>query len=265
MDKLLLPAYFYNIFKSKMIQKKIINEIGNVGRPCKQKINNLLDGIFYSVKYGIPWNNLPCNYGSGITIYKYFKKLKKLDVFKDVYKTVLKLCKIDYRKLSIDCTLIKNRYGVNCIGRNHYDRNRNATKISTIVDKNGIPLSTVFSSGNIHDVKLFLETINNLPNDKPVPSNKKPQYILADKGYDDSKIRNYLNQKGYKYRIPVKRNSKKKKSITHNNDNDRIKVENFFSWIRNYRSINIRYDKDISSFIARYYFAISILIYEKIN
>ena len=60
----------------------------------------------------------------------------------------------------IDCSLIKNRKGIDCIGRNHYDRG--VTKISMLTDKNGIPIAIDTSPGNNHDVKLFLSTINNL-------------------------------------------------------------------------------------------------------
>ena len=35
----------------------------------------------------------------------------------------------------------KNKQGKDCIGANHYDRHRSATKVNVIVTSTGIPLS----------------------------------------------------------------------------------------------------------------------------
>ena len=44
-------------------------------------------------------------------------------------------------------------YGRDCIGRNPTDRGRNATKVSALVDQDGLPLSLVFFPANHSDYK----------------------------------------------------------------------------------------------------------------
>ena len=57
--------------------------------------------------------------------------------------------------LSIDTSMIKNNRGVDEIGANHYDRYRNATKVSVVVSQQGIPLGLSFKGANVHDVKML--------------------------------------------------------------------------------------------------------------
>ena len=55
--------------------------------------------------------------------------------------------------------MIKNIRGSDCIGRNHFDRNRFATKLSIVCDQNGIPVSSSFYQANVHDTKTLEQSI----------------------------------------------------------------------------------------------------------
>ena len=65
------------------------------------------------------------------------------------------LLKLERRRTSrrgafhcIDSTFVKNIYGRDCIGRNPTDRGRMATKVSALVDQDGLPLSLRFFPAN---------------------------------------------------------------------------------------------------------------------
>ena len=47
---------------------------------------------------------------------------------------------------------IKNDSGSDSIGRNHYDRFRNSTKIHLIIDNNRMPINYAFTGGNVNDI-----------------------------------------------------------------------------------------------------------------
>jgi hypothetical protein len=68
---------------------------------------------------------------------------------------------VTYKKLQpttrycIDSSYVKNRFGQECIGRNHTDRGRKALKLSAIVDQHGMPHGLACHPGNKPDVVLF--------------------------------------------------------------------------------------------------------------
>lgn len=74
------------------------------------------------------------------TFYKRFAKWAKMNIFKSIWQYLidlyvskkLKVSKTWFKILFIDSTMVKNINGRDCIGRNHYDRNRFATKVSMI-------------------------------------------------------------------------------------------------------------------------------------
>ena len=52
----------------------------------------------------------------------------------------------------------ENVLGRNVVGRNPTDRGRRATKVSLLVDPEGMPLCTVFRRGNKSDISTFWAT-----------------------------------------------------------------------------------------------------------
>jgi transposase len=121
------------------------------GRP-RSNPTEMLDGMCYILWIGAPWRSLGSRFS---TIHGTFIRWSRARVFEQAYRALLKL---DRRTTSrknrfacIDSTFVKNVYGRDCVGRNPIDRGRNATKVSALVDQDGIPLSLVFFPGNISD------------------------------------------------------------------------------------------------------------------
>ena len=116
-------------------------------------------------------------------------------------------------------------YGFNMIGRNYADKNKNATKISVIIDKNCIPVAIQMAKGNIHDTNLVLDTLDN--------SVIKIIYskLIADKGYVNNNQKQFLHDKKnidliYSYRNNQHNvNTEEEKLLL----KERSKIERFFS------------------------------------
>ena len=137
-------------------------------------------------------------------------------------------------------------------GKIGYDGNKKVKgiKISTLTDKNGLPLSIFISPANIHDSKLYLPTISKvkikLPLGAPIT---RPKLVNADAAYDSTDIREYNRKRGIKSNIPVNRRNRKKKKIGRPKKLDkdiykgRSAVERFFSWIEAYKKILPRYER----------------------
>ena len=97
--------------------------------------------ILRVLKTGLSWRNLECGNIHFTTIHKYYRKLVKLNVFKNVYiKLLQQYCK-SYRSkyYFIDSTLNLNFYGIDNISRSYLNKKKNYTKLSLIVDDQGIP------------------------------------------------------------------------------------------------------------------------------
>ena len=137
------------------------------------------------------------------------------------------------------------------------------------MESNGLPISIVCSSANIHDSTKFvdvMESISDFLDDSMV---KEIISVYADKGYDAAYIRNYLKNKNIIPCIPKrnfkKNNNKKYSDVNQNNYNKtRFVVERFFAWLKNgFHRTRIRYEKRCDNYLGFIYLA-SIMMYWRV-
>ena len=240
------------------IEKKYIEYLEtyiseNFPNKRKHKYSNYyyLCNIFYVLKTGIQWNmlNCDCHYTS---VYKKYNEWNKLNVFKNIYKFILNeyLSKNIIKNVYIDSSHIKNVTGSETIGRNHYDRFRNSTKLHLIIDDNRIPINYSFTGGNINDSKLT-EPLSK----KLIEINKKDSRrtinLVGDKGYVNYNLQKKLQKGKINLYTPLKKNNKKikdKKSYMKKyNKFNRISIENVFCRLDKYKRIQLRYERKILS------------------
>ena len=139
--------------------------------------------------------------------------------------------------------MIKNIKGVDAVGPNHYDRYRSATKVNVVVTATGIPLSVQIVKASVHDSSLTSRAIDEIEL-KIVGSR-----VIADKGYISEKQRIKCKKQSITLICPYRKNQKKqntKKELMLLKD--RYIVEHFFSWMKNYRKLRMRYDALVASF-----------------
>ena len=112
----------------------------------------------------------------------------------------------------------------------------NTTKIHALCDSNGNMIDFILTGGNVHDSKPTPELIKNL---------EEADYFIADKAYHSKTIRDDLKKKGIQAIIPVKSNSKNKENIGFDTYLYKLRhiVENFFARIKEWRSINTRFER----------------------
>ena len=123
----------------------------------------------------------------------------------------------------------------------------------------------------------MIETVNSLPVNLNTLRNSKhnryKQHLLADSGYDSNVNKKYLKENGYIHLIaPNIKNTKDKQKIKSKQLTEKEKqkykkrliIESFFSWIKNYPSINQNYQKTIASYNGLLMLASSILISKRI-
>ena len=204
----------------------------------KPNLRLTIEGIFYRLRTGIPWRDLPPEFGDWNAIYKRFNdwsgKLKLFNIFHDLIKDP------DMEWKMIDGSVVKahqhstgaRKTEENSIGKSVAG---NSSKIHIVVDSHGNPIDFEITQGQVHDIQMATELIERTP---------KSEHVIADKGYDADYLRWVIEEAGATVVIPRKSNSRIGNEQL---DKDLYKcrhlVENVFARLKHFRSIATRYDK----------------------
>lgn len=257
---------YFNNFDKKYIN--FITDYIDKNYPNKRKskytTHYYISNIFYILRTGIPWRALIIK-SHYTTIYKKFIYWNDLKVFENIYDylLILYLRNNIIKNTYIDASHIKNIGGTDDIGKNHYDRFRNSTKLHLLIDQNRIPLIYAFTAGNIHDNKLtkkLSDKLININKDK-----RRSINIIGDRGYINHELKNNLKKNKINLYTPLKKNNKniinKKKYMKKYNSFNRIIIENIFCRLDKFKKIFCRYEKLSINFKAFHLIAFSYIIY----
>ena len=194
------------IFKNLLNSEKYIFSSYRKGRPRIKELCNVFKSILFKVKTGVNWEDTKCysNY-SVSTVYKYFKLWCSNNIFEELYRCSLKVYsrtkRIRWKYQSIDSTIIKAYRGGEGIGPNSTDRGRNGSKIHTLADKNGIPLSFIVTKANYHDSRSVPILLKQYQIRRPIYQ----QHMNLDSAYDTNAIKHLLTLKQFHHHIPRNR------------------------------------------------------------
>lgn len=245
--------FIEEIKKTIISTKRFENSFNNYNKKeRKYCLDEIICEILYVLQTGISWRNYrgKINYNS---LYYYFKKFVNNKIIEITYRSILdkyyaknKGDKLKYQ--FIDTTIIKNKLGEDNISINKYFKNKKCMKISLVVDINGIPFSVLLDNGSKHDLNFVKEHFDNLlvvtNSDEYKNNNRYKQYFMGDKGYVSKDVNKFLTDKGYKVIIPTKKNMKNKLSQQDKiKYKKRIKIENTFCKIKQYKRLDTRYDR----------------------
>ena len=135
-------------------------------------------------------------------------------------------------------------------GPSPVDRGRAGSKHHLLVDGGGIPLAWTLTGGNRNDVTQLIPLLDRVP---PVRGRvgrprRRPERLLADRGYDHDKYRRLVWKRGIKPVI-ARRQTEHGSGL----GRDRWVVERTFAWLHTRRRLLVRTDRraDIhESFLA---------------
>lgn len=249
---------------SSLVENVILNGVRlhfppfAVGKPAANPAT-LLHYMLLVLKTGMAWRHLaetkcPYNYR---TVHRTFQNWSRAGVFHTAYRNILKLYRRKRRPKyhCIDSSYVKNLYGVDCVGRNPTDRGRKATKLSAIVDDNGVPIALTLFPANHSDFGTVADTLSAT---LEAPMGGLP--IYADKGYDSAKVRSQLSNAGYVERVA------KRRHVGHRILNrKRGIVERFFSWLDKHRRLLMRYDSYVCNYASWTWLACCRLISNRVS
>jgi transposase len=204
----------------------------------------VLNGIFWVLRSGAPWRDVPDRYGPYTTCYNRFNRWRKAGIWDDILKVVAD--RRDANVHVLDMSIVRVHQHASCTKksvRNCTGRSRGGltTKIHAVVDAKGLPIRLALSAGQEHDSLLAGDLLTELCYNG---------MLLADRAYDSDAIRELARGCGAWANIPPKRNRRNPICFSPHLYRDRNHVERFFNRIKHCRRIATRYDKLAANFLA---------------
>src|SRR5215210_1132842 len=204
----------------------------------------VLNGIFWVLRSGAPWRDLPEMFGPYTTCYNRFVRWRRAGVWGRIIDALA--AAHDAAVQMIDTSIVRVHQHGACITRNQRQsmgRSRGGvtSKIHAVVDTNGLSVRLALTAGEAHDNRLAGRLLSRL---------KSGTMLLADRGYDADWIRDFVRQRGAWANIPPKRNRTEALCFSPYLYRARNLVERFFNKIKHCRRVATRYDKLAANYLA---------------
>ena len=125
----------------------------------------VLNGIFWVLRSGAPWRDLPAAFGPYTTCYNRFVRWRRAGVWGRIIDALA--AAHDAAVQMIDTSIVRVHQHGSCITRNQRQsmgRSRGGltSKIHAVVDSNGLPVRLALSPGEAHDVRLAGKLLSRL-------------------------------------------------------------------------------------------------------
>ncbi|WP_293878138.1 MULTISPECIES: IS5 family transposase [unclassified Sphingomonas] len=226
----------------RLIEPLLPNKPRGVARVDDRRV---LNGIFYVLRTGSPWRDLPARYGPHTTVYNRFNRWAKAGVWVRVFETLAAGAPASMHL--IDSSIVRahqHAAGGKKGGADHaIGRSRGglSTKINALVDQDGLPLRITLSAGQASDKAAVGALIDGLP---------PARALVADRGYDARAVIDLVRLHGGCAHIPTQRDRRIQRSIDPAIYRRRNAVERYFCKLKHFRRVATRFDKLARNFLA---------------
>lgn len=241
---------------------------GRPWRPHRQVIN----GILFVLHTGIPWQDLPAEFGKAKTVYNRFRRWVNSGLWQRIYEAlidrILKAGDIDFELWCVDGTVIRahrvaagapkeNETAEENAEKHALGRSRGgfSTKLHFLTDGQGHPLGVIATPGQRNEAPEF-ENVMQACLINTFRKDKRPTALAGDKGYSSRAIREYIHKLGVEDVIPTRSNETASENFDKEKYRSRNIVERAIGWIKEFRRVATRYDKIIENYLAMVYIAI---------
>ena len=230
-------------FEWSVIQPLLPTKVRGVPRVDDRRV---LNGIFWRLRTGAPWADIPARYGPHTTCVNRFNRWRKAGVWDRVLQGVSKAYDGDIQMIDSSSIRVhqhaanaqKKHDGSGCMGRS---RGGLTTKIHALVDANGLPIALKLTEGQAHDAPPAIELVADLGTG---------QILLADRAYDNDALRQSLAARGAWANVKPKTNRTRTLAFSAFLYKERNLVERFCNKLKHFRGVATRYDKLAENYLA---------------
>ncbi|MFD8433447.1 IS5 family transposase [Streptomyces coelicoflavus] len=215
------------------------------GRP-RVPDRQALCGILFVLHTGIQWEYLPqeLGFGSGMTCWRRLAAWNEAGVWDRLHQLLLNELRsknqLDWERAVIDSSHVRAARPGPKSGPSPVDRARPGSKHHLIVDGQGIPLAVSLTGGNRNDVTQLEPLLDKIPAvaGQVGRPRRRPDALLADRGYDHDKYRRLLWQRGIRPVIA-------RRGEPHGTGLGifRYVVERTIAWLHGFRRLRIRWER----------------------
>lgn len=132
-----------------------------------------------------------------------------------------------------------------------------------LVEGDGVPLAITVDGANRHDMKLAEPILGSMMINRPKPTEKHPQNMCLDKGFDFPEIDELVAKWGYTAHIARKGVDQSKRERIPGYKARRWVVERTHSWMNKFRRLLIRWEKKEENYMAMLHFACAWITYQQ--
>jgi len=233
------------------------------GRPPVDP-RDMIDGIFWRLKTGTPWRDVPEEFGKWSTVYKHFDLWSSDGTLDKIQQALLTRIVdeggIDEELWCVDGSIVR---AARCAAGGGKNKDPNepenhalgrscggfSTKIHMTCDASGVPIHFKLSPGQAHENQT-LESLLNEIDDQMRTGNGEvvpwPQYIAGDKGYRSNSNDEMFLDMDVTPVIPTKRNedpADRQVDFDREKYRDRNIIERLFGWLKECRAVFSRFEK----------------------
>lgn len=227
------------------------------GRP-EMDAQKALEGIFYILRTGAQWCELPRYFGPPSTVHGKFMKWARMGVF----HLILEIARDFYLAhnqeniwYAVDANHSKAPLA-NFSGKSPVDRGKRGVKKTLLVDRKGAPLAIEVGPGNTHDSQFFEAIL------QKIPVKKTPQILASDSAYDCKKSKKQAAQKNIAFTPTT--NPRRNKNIRVVYPPHRWIVERTFGWFAWHRGLKTCWTKTKIAYESFLLFAASIQLFRMV-
>jgi len=131
------------------------------------------------------------------------------------------------------------------------------------VEGNGIPLAVTVAGANRHDMKMVEKTLEIIFVENTKPTERHPQNMCMDKGYDFPDVDELVAEWGYTAHIARRGVDQSKRERIPGYRARRWVVERTNSWMNRFRRLLIRWEKKRRNYLAMIHLACAWITYRQ--
>ncbi|MHA6802596.1 IS5 family transposase [Salinifilum ghardaiensis] len=204
----------------------------------------VLQGILFVLITGIGWEDLPqeLGFGSGMTCWRRLRDWHEAGVFAELHEVLLAELhaagQIDWSRAIVDSSHVQAKKGGQPTGPSPVDRGKTGSKHHLITEGRGLPLAAILTGGNRNDITQLLPLVEAIPpvRGRPGRPRRKPDVLVADRGYDYDHHRILLRQRGIRPLIS-------RRGTRDNNQPVRWVIEQTLALLHQFRRLATRWER----------------------